>query len=263
MVGGAAPVLKPGGESSLVLVTVGRLIALAAALAFVYAWGSTAGHLPDVGLWPDVLTVALVLFPITFSVTWIALPLREARGLFLVAVAFGALSWVLWEVGATSAYNVTKLVAYMLVGYWFMQLFEVLWAITTVAAIIPIVDALSVWRGPTKVVVEEKPGLFDRISIAFRLPGESATSNIGPPDILFFALFMAAAARFGLRVAWTFVGMIALLAITVAITATTATGLPALPAIALGFLLPNVDLLWRDVRAALAGRGRRHEENTA
>ena len=34
-----------------------------------------------------------------------------------------------------------------------------------VALVIPWVDAVSVWRGPTKVVVEEKPGLFDRISI--------------------------------------------------------------------------------------------------
>ncbi len=30
-------------------------------------------------------------------------------------------------------------------------------------------------------------------------------------------------------------------------------GLPALPAVCWGFLLPNVDLLWRDVRAAYAG----------
>ncbi len=29
-------------------------------------------------------------------------------------------------------------------------------------------------------------------------------------------------------------------------------GLPALPAIALGFLLPNADLVWRDVRRARA-----------
>lgn len=254
MVGGAAPVLKPEGGPDLVLVPVWRLAALGAALAFVVVWGASAGNLPDVGLWPDVLTVALVLFPITFSVAWIALPFREMRGLFLLAIAFGALSWVLWEAGAVSAYNVTKLVAYLLVGYWFMALFEVLWAITVVAAIIPVVDALSVWRGPTKVVVEEKPGLFDRISIAFRLPGEDATSNIGPPDILFFALFMAAAARFRLRVAWTFATMVVLLGVTVAITAATERGLPALPAVALGFLIPNADLLWRDVRTALDGR---------
>ena len=31
-------------------------------------------------------------------------------------------------------------------------------------------------------------------------------------------------------------------------------GLPALPAVCLGFLLPNVDLLWRDVRDAYAAR---------
>jgi hypothetical protein len=231
-----------------------RLVALAAAIAFVFAWGSTADRLPNLGLWPDVLVVALLLFPVTFAAAWIGLPFREMRGLFPVALAFAALSWVLWEAGATSAYNVTKLLTYIIVGFWFMELFEVLWAIVVVASIIPIVDALSVWRGPTKVVVEEKPGLFDRISIAFRLPGENATSNIGPPDVLFFALFLAAADRFRLRVAWTFVSMIALLGVTVAITASTGRGLPALPAVALGFLFPNADLLWRDVRGALASR---------
>ena len=59
-----------------------------------------------------------------------------------------------------------------------------------IAVIMPWVDALSVWRGPTNYVVSEKPGLFERISVAFRLPGENGTANIGPPDILFFALFL-------------------------------------------------------------------------
>ena len=63
-----------------------------------------------------------------------------------------------------------------------------------IALIIPWVDAVSVWRGPTEYVVSEQPSLFDRISIAFRLPGEDGSANIGPPDILFFALFLSTAA---------------------------------------------------------------------
>ena len=60
-----------------------------------------------------------------------------------------------------------------------------------VAAIIPWVDAISVWRGPTEYVVEERPSLFENVSIAFRVPGEDGTANLGPPDILFFSLFLA------------------------------------------------------------------------
>ena len=111
--------------------------------------------------------------------------------------------------------------------------------------IIPWVDAISVWRGPTEYVVSEQPGLFDRVSIAFRLPGEDGSANIGPPDILFFALFLAAADRFGLRLRWTWLSMVGLLALTlISTTIFEIDGLPALPAIAIGFLLPNVDLLW-------------------
>ena len=48
--------------------------------------------------------------------------------------------------------------------------------------------------------------------------------------------------------------MTALLGGTLILTATTdVNGLPALPAICLGFLVPNADLLWHDVRRARAG----------
>jgi hypothetical protein len=80
--------------------------------------------------------------------------------------------------------------------------------------------------------------------------------NIGPPDILFFALLLAAAERFRLRVAWTWIAMTGLLSVTLALVWTwdDAPGLPALPAVCLGFLAPNADLLWRDARAAWRGR---------
>ena len=35
--------------------------------------------------------------------------------------------------------------------------------------------------------------MFENLSIAFRVPGEDGGANLGPPDILFFALFLAAA----------------------------------------------------------------------
>ena len=52
--------------------------------------------------------------------------------------------------------------------------------------------------------------------------------------------------RFGLRVRWTWLSMVGLLALTLIVTtAFDVDGLPALPAIAVGFLLPNADLLWK------------------
>lgn len=215
-------------------------------LAALAVWDASAGALPNVGEWLDVGVVSLLLMPATFLVAWVALPLASARGLVAVAAALAVLSLLLDLAGMSALFNVAKLLALTLAGFWFLQLFEALSWVVLVSLIVPWVDILSVWRGPTDYVISEQPGLFDRISIAFRLPGEEGSANIGPPDILFFALFLATAARFGLRVGWTWFGMVGLLALTlIGTTAFAVNGLPALPAIALGFLLPNLDLLWR------------------
>ena len=155
---------------------------------------------PNVGLWPDVLIAAFIVLPVTFAVPWLVLPLapsrarRRARGDPRRSRRRSSTSSA-----SASLFNVTKLLALTAIGFLFMQAFEALSWVVLIAVIIPWVDALSVWRGPTSYVVSEKPSLFDRISIEFRLPGETGSANIGPPDILFFALFLAAAARFGLQ----------------------------------------------------------------
>jgi hypothetical protein len=234
-VGAAAAVLSPR-----------RAIALAAVVVALIAWDAGAGVLPNVGRWPDVLVVSLVVLPVTLAVPWLALPLAPTRAAPVLLVVFAILAVALSLAGMGSLFNVTKLLALTMLGYLFMQAFDALAWVVLIALIIPWVDAISVWRGPTDYVVSEKPGLFDRISIAFRLPGEEGSANIGPPDILFFALFLATAARFGLRVGWTWISMVALLVVTlISTTEFDVRGLPALPAIAIGFLLPNVDLIWR------------------
>jgi hypothetical protein len=187
--------------------------------------------------------------PAVFSLVLIALPLARARGIFLVGVAFAILAAVLtiadWNVFA----NFSRLAAATLLGWWFLGFFESLSWVVTVALIIPFVDSLSVWRGPTKTITTKHPDVFDVLSFAFPVPGQHAAAQLGIPDLLFFALFLAAADRFRLRVGWTFVGMCTGLGLTIAATTEFRTlGLPALPAIAVGFLLPNVDLIWRQLR---------------
>jgi hypothetical protein len=227
MVGGASAVL-----------TTRRAFALGGVVAAVVLYDAGAGRLPAVSETWDVAFVAFVLIPATAAILWLALPAATARGLLPVGLAVGVLAIVLEVAGA-------KVVTYALLGFVFVELFQELSWVVLVSAIIPWIDALSVWRGPTKVVVTQHPGLFDRISIAFRIPGEEGSANLGPPDILFFALFLATARRFGLRVGWTWITTTALLGLTLALTsAFDLAGLPALPAISLGFLVPNADLLW-------------------
>jgi hypothetical protein len=210
------------------------------------AWNAGAGILPEVAHWPDVLVVSLFVLPLTLTIPWLALPLAPARAVLPLAIGLVLLALLFSLLGLGALFNVTKVLALTALGYLFMQVFEALTWVALIALIIPWVDAVSVWRGPTDYVVSEQPSLFERISIAFRLPGDESSANLGPPDILFFALFLSSASRFGLRVAWTWICMAGLLTLTLILTTVLdVDGLPALPAIAIGFLAPNADLIWR------------------
>jgi hypothetical protein len=233
-----------------------RLVLVGGLLAALAAWENIAGRVPGIPDGWDVALVAALVFPATFLVVWLLLPLAGVRGLLAGALVTGALAVVLHLAGLDSLFNVAKVVAFTLFGFWFVQMLEALTWVVLVAAVIPWVDAASVYRGPTKVVVEEQPGVFERIAVSFPVPGQDGAARLGPPDVIFFALFLAAAARYELRVAATWIGMTAALSVTLVATyALDLNGLPALPAISLGFLLPNADLLWRGLRGE--GRGQR------
>jgi len=228
---------------------VGRVTALLALAVALGAYYVGADSLPVSGLWTQVVILWFLVIPAVFALVYFALPLWRMPWLLKAGIGMVALAVVLSVVGLDVLANFAKLGAVTLLAWWFLSFFETSAWVATVAVIIPWVDALSVWRGPTNYVVSEKPSLFERISIEFRLPGETGSANIGPPDILFFALFLAAASRFGLRVSWTWLSMVGLLSLTLIMTTVfDFDGLPALPAIALGFLLPNADLLWKHWR---------------
>lgn len=240
-----------GGDSSLLstLAARRRAVTLVGLLALLVLYDALAGELPDLSLAWDTALIAAVLIPATFAVVWLLLPVSGARWLLPAAIMLGLLAVGFHLAGLGALFNVTKLLALALFGFWFLELFQVLSWVVLVACIVPWVDAVSVWRGPTEYVVSEQPGLFERISIAFPLPGEEGSANLGPPDVIFFALFLATAARHGLRPGATWIAMTGLLSLTLVLTvAFDVAGLPALPAVCIGFLLPNADLLWRLLR---------------
>jgi hypothetical protein len=234
-----------------------RGAALGALLVVLIAYGAGARHLPGLPNGVDVTFHALVVFPVFAAAIWLGLPLARIPSVALLATALGAgaMAVVLALVGIESAANVAKLACFALAGFWFLTLFEEIWWLALVALLVPWVDIWSVVAGPTEYVVEERPGIFEQVAVAFPAPGETATVNLGPPDVVFFSLFLAAADRFRLRVAATWVGMSACLAGTLVLVSSWdgVSGLPALPAVCLGFLVPNADLLWRDVRRARGG----------
>jgi hypothetical protein len=237
-----------GGAASL-LASPRRLAFVAISGALV-AYYYTVDEIPAVSEWWMVVILGCVLIPAVFSLDLLVLPLARApaRELFPLAATLGVLA-VLAEVGDLEVLaNFAKLGAVTFFAFWFLRFFEELVLLVIVALIVPWVDAYSVFRGPTGHIVAKHPHVFTNLSFGFPLPG-GQTARLGLPDLLFFALFLAAALRFKLRVGWTFVGMVACLAATVGIAQwTDLSGLPALPALSLGFLVPNADLLWARAR---------------
>jgi hypothetical protein len=223
-------------------------VALLAVLIVYYA---VAESLPNMTLWWEVAFLGVVLIPAIFGITWFLLPLWQAKRLGLAGAAFGALA-VLCEIASLDILaDFSKLAALTLISFWFLGFFETVLWVALVAAIIPLVDAFSVFRGPTGHIVEERPSIFETIAFGFPVPGEAEPARLGPPDLMFFGLFLAAAARWNLRVGWTWVAMAASFGTTLALAVwLDLSGLPALPLLSLGFLIPNADLIWREIRGA-------------
>jgi hypothetical protein len=228
---------------------VGRAAALLVLFAALWAWYEAAPHLHRLSLWQDVVVVGAVVMPAVIGLALLALPFREAPWALVggTALASVALAFALGAAHFDIASNFAKFAALTLAGWLFLRAFDGLYLAVAVALVIPFVDAYSVWHGPTKTITNHHPAVFTKLSVAFVVP-QSVPARIGLPDVLFFAVFLAASARFGLRPFWTWLAMCAGLALTIAATTYWSDGgLPALPAISVGFLLPNLDRIWRQV----------------
>ncbi len=235
---------------------VGRASAVLGLVAALAAYDSLHARLWSASDWWDVAFLACVLIPASFALVWLLLPLRTARGLLPAGAALAVLAIVLHVAGLHIAglhtpENIVKFFAIVLVGFWFLGYFETAAWVVIVSLVIPWVDAYSVWKGPTKVIVTHHAHVFTTLSYAFPIPGEHTAANLGVPDVLFFALFLAAAARFALRTGWTWLLLTVSFGVTIALAVGfSLAGLPALPGLSLGFLLPNADLLWAKQLAA-------------
>jgi hypothetical protein len=226
-----------------------RIAVFVLVLAGVVAWDAVAPYLNEVPGWPEVVIIAVGVLPATLLLIYLALPLWSHRR--LVASAFAVFlvgAVVTWETGSHLASNFLKLGAYTCGGWMFLWLFEELVWVVLIALIIPFVDTLSVAAGPTKTIVNHHFEVYSAVAVAFVAPGGRA-AGLGPPDILFFALFLAATVRWQLRPGWTWLAMTGMYSLTLVIAnATNVNGLPALPFLSVGFLLANGDLLWRRFR---------------
>jgi hypothetical protein len=244
---------------------VGRIAALLALATLVGVYYGTVKDLPGAGLWWEVAWLAFVVIPAVCGLVLLVLPLARLPVAILASIAAGFLGLALLFgfTGLDELANFAKLGTMAFFAWTFLWFFEELSWVVLVACVVPWVDAYSVWRGPTKTIVNHHASVFSVFSFAFPLPNgtehfwglptfhyEQAT-HLGLPDLLFFSLFLAAAQRFGLRVYWTWLALSLSFGATMALAIwQNLSGLPALPLLAVGFLVPNADLLWRRLRSS-------------
>jgi hypothetical protein len=233
------------------VVRAASILILAGALG---VYDATAHLLPSLPLGAEVALLGAVIIPLTFALVWLALPLRGSTWTLPGTLAFVLLA-VLFELADLDiAANYAKLAAATLAGWFFLRFFEQVTWIAAVALIVIPVDAVSVARGPTRTILEEKPEVFNQLSVAFPVPGHGYAAQLGLPDVLFFALFVGAADRFGLRRGATWVACTLSFGVTLALAAfTDVGGLPALPLLSAAFILVNADLIWRRLRRPAPG----------
>jgi len=226
-----------------------RVAAFVLVAAGVVVWDAVAPHVGAVSTWWAVAIIAAGVLPATLALIYLALPLwSHPRIVAACVVVFLAAAIVTWRLDAHLASNFMKLAAYTCGGWIFLSLFEELTWVVLIALIIPFVDAISVAAGPTKTIVTHHFEVYSAVAVAFVAPGGRA-AGLGPPDILFFALFLAAAARWRLRPGWTWIAMTGMYSLTLVLAnATDVNSLPALPFLSAGFLLANADLLWKRLR---------------
>jgi hypothetical protein len=222
--------------------------ALAAALAVYYA---TSDSWPNVSTWWDVAFLAFLLVPAVFGLVYAVLPFWRAPlpQLVLLGIAFAVVAVAFQSAGLDKPASFAKLGAATAAAFVFLAVFESAVLVALIAALIPWVDAYSVFWGPTSRILEHPKGV-SALSFAFPIPGESGVASLGLPDLLFFALFLGAAARFRLHVRATFLLMTLSFGATTALAAWTDRALPATPLLSVAFLLANANLLWRALRAS-------------
>lgn len=229
-----------------------RIAAFALLGAGVGTWYAEFQHVHGLGVWTAIAIIVAGVMPGMFALVLFALPLSRLRWYELAAVAavLAVIAFACSETDQGLAANFAKFWAAVFAGWTFLYLFESLSLVVVIAPVIAIVDAISVFapHGPTKQIIENHPQIYTDVAVAFPASTQYI-SSLGPPDILFYALFLGAAWRWGLRTNWTWIGMTAMYGLTLVLTqATDENGLPALPFLAVGFLAPNADLLWQRYR---------------
>lgn len=222
-----------------------------AAGALLILYGLFSSLLPAFAVKADIMLSSAIVLGLMAVLVWGLLPLHVlGRRLPLFTVAALPLAVLFVWLGWVPLANVAKIVAAAALGMWIATELEKLSWIVIVAAVSAVIDIASVAAGPTKALIDKGPVVVGYFTIAvtwFGYTYAEAYTGLGVSDVIFFALYLATAQRYGLRVGWSAVAMVASFLATIAV-AMWWTALPALPLLSAAFLAVNADRLLAQLR---------------
>ena len=224
---------------------------VAAALTALAAFDLAAPHLGHrVGAPLEVAGLALVSLPLATLVPRAIRPPTGVNTPWLAAIVASVLATVvlIWAGYPGTPATLTKLCAASLLGLALGSLLQSAAEVVAIALLIAAVDIYSVAAGPTRVIVEHHVEVLNDFTLAFHPIGSNGVAQIGSSDFLFFAVFVAAARRLGLRGDLSWLAMTGSFGATLLLAFVFDRALPALPLLSLSFLLANVDLLQARMR---------------
>ena len=219
--------------------------------ALIVVWGFLSSRLPAPPVRADIMVSSALVLSLVAVLVWGLLPLHTlGRRLPLLTAAALPLAILFVWLGWVPLANVAKVAAAAALGIWIAEELEKLSWIVIAAVVSAAVDVVSVAAGPTKAILDKGPVVVGYFTVAVTWAGytySEAYTGLGISDVIFLALYLGSARRFGLRVGWSAVAMVVSFLATIA-AAMWWTALPALPLLSVAFLAVNGDLLWRKLR---------------
>jgi hypothetical protein len=233
------------------------LVNVAAALAALAAFDLLAPHIAgSAGTALQVAGLSLISIPLATLVPRAMRPPTavgvQLLGAFGGAVAITAV--LIWAGYPGTPATLAKLCAASVLGLALGSLLQSTAEIVGIALLIAAVDIYSVAAGPTRVIVEHHVEVLNAFTLAFHPLGSQGVAQIGASDFVFFAVFLAAAARFHLRRDASWLAMTASFGATLMLSYLFDHALPALPLLSLSFLAVNSGPLRTRLRAPRDGR---------
>ncbi len=197
----------------------------------------------------DVVFFVTTIPALAFAVALVAacVPFRDDPSVLVGLIVVGAVAAAALSAPAPEAAAPFKALFAAGVGLTLARFIPVASIVYLLAIAVAIADFISVSVGPTNYLVNEQPGLVGYLALA--IPSWSGgISQLGVSDLIFTALYLSTAWRFGLRRRATVVALAASLIAALAIATWADWIVPALPLLSLGLLAPNADLVWRTLR---------------